>query len=82
MDIGDVGIGDGPEKVTAFKVDRSLVMGYLYDAHEAPTRRMSSISAKRFDQLSSSWRQKTSLERPWCESQVIQHSTLGKIPIW
>ena len=51
MDIGDVGIGDSPEKVTAFKADRSLVMGYLDDAHEAPTRRLSTISAKCFDQL-------------------------------
>ena len=51
MDIGDVGIGDSPEKVTAFKVDRSLVMGYLDDAHEATARRLSTISAERFDQL-------------------------------
>ena len=35
MDAEDVGIGDSPEKVAAFRAERSLVMGYLDDAHEA-----------------------------------------------
>ena len=51
MDAEDVGIGDSPEKVAAFQAERSLVMGYLDDAHEATTRRLSMISAKRCDQL-------------------------------
>ena len=76
-------IGDSPEQVTEFKVDRSLVMDYLDDAHEATTRRLSTIPAGRFDQLviyafgdnRAAWRALVA----W---QVIQHSTLGKIPIW
>ena len=51
MDAEDVGIGDSPEKVAAFHAERSLVMGYLDDAHEATTRRLSMISAEEFDQL-------------------------------
>ena len=44
-------IGDSPEQVTEFKVDRSLVMDYLDEAHKATTRRLSTIPAGRFDQL-------------------------------
>ena len=51
MDAEDVGIGDSPEKVAAFRAERSLVMCYLDDAHEATTRRLSMITAARFDQL-------------------------------
>ena len=51
MDAEDLGIGDSPEKVAAFQAERSLVMGYLDGAHETTTRRLSMISAERFDQL-------------------------------
>ena len=47
---GDTGIGDSPEKVAAFHVDRSLLMGYLDDAHDATMRRLSMITPEQFDQ--------------------------------
>ena len=50
MDAEDVGIGDSPEKVSAFHPERSLVMGYLDDAHEATMRRISMIPSEQFDQ--------------------------------
>ena len=51
LDAEDVGIGDSPEKVAAFHAGRSLVMGYLDDAHEATMRRLSLIPSEQFDQL-------------------------------
>ena len=51
LDAEDVGIGDSPEKVAAFHAGRSLVMGYLDDAHEATMRRLSMIPTEQFDQL-------------------------------
>ena len=50
MDAEDVGIGDSPEKVSAFHPERSLVMGYLDDAHEATMKRISMIPTEQFDQ--------------------------------
>ena len=51
MEVEDVGVGDSPEEVAAFQPERSLVMDYLDDAHEATIRRLPAISAERFDQL-------------------------------
>ena len=85
MDAEDVGIGDSPEKVAAFRAERSLVMGYLDDAHEATTRRLSMISAERFDQLVVyAYMPLATKDRSgghWWEWQAIQPSILGKFPI-
>ena len=80
MDAEDVGIGDSPEKVAAFHVERPLVMGYLDDAHEATTRRLSMISAEEFTSL---WYMPLATpgrsgEHLW-GWQVIQPSTPGRL---
>ena len=46
----DNGIGDTPETVAAFRIERSLLMGYLDDAHHATMRRISQMTSQQFDQ--------------------------------
>jgi hypothetical protein len=44
------GLGDTPEQVTAFRVERDLLLGYVETAHRATLERVTPLTAARFEQ--------------------------------
>jgi len=44
------GLGDTPEQVTAFRVERELLLGYAEAAHRATLERVTPLTAARFEQ--------------------------------
>ena len=48
IDPDRTGLGDTPEQVAAFRVDRNLLLGYASAAHNAIVERVSSMTADQF----------------------------------
>ena len=43
------GLGDTPEQVEAFRVDRDLLLGYAEAVHETTVKRVSGLTQDQFD---------------------------------